>query len=164
MLDRFLSPYSEDDHDLFESLLHKAYKNYPYTIISVLGSYEEYIQEKNYFRDFRCYLDFFEISVQYLSSMILNILKQKNIQFDEQLQEVSAKIFEKELSTGDWINSIFIVLLKKANILIPDDKLLASLSDLLFDSKGNIFLGWSNRKGEEYKSLPYFRNTVKIGN
>jgi hypothetical protein len=124
-----------------------------------LGSYEEFLVEKNYLRAFRRYIDFFEISIQYCSSVILSILKHQNIQFDETLQQVSAKIVEKELSTGDWINSIFLVLLKKSNELLPEDKFIASLYDTLYDPKGNILLGWSSRKDEEYKSLPYFRNS-----
>ena len=159
MIDQFLHPYSPDDQELFDYQLRKAYQDYPYSIISILGSYEEYLAEQNYLRAFRRYLDFFEISVQYCSSVMLSILKHRKVIFDETLQQVSAKIVEKELSTGDWVNSIFLVLLKKANELIPDDKLITSLYDTLMDSKGNILLGWSSKKEEEYKSLPYFRNT-----
>ncbi len=159
MPDNFLHPYNADDQELYDYQLRKAYQDYPYSIISVLKSYEEYLLEQNYLRAFRRYLDFFEISIQYCSGIILSLLKHRKIRFDETLQQVSAKIVEKELSTGDWINSIFFVLLRKANELIPDDRLVASLHDALSDSKGNILLGWSSRKDEEYKSLPYFRNT-----
>jgi hypothetical protein len=159
MIDRFLYSYTPEDQEVLDYQLRKAYQGYPYSIISILAGYEEFLTEKNYLRAFRRYLDFFEISIQYCSSIMLSILKHKKIPFDETLQQVSAKIVEKELSTGDWINSIFFVLLKKANELIPDDKFIDSLHDTLNDSKGNILLGWSSRKEEEYKSLPYFRNT-----
>lgn len=159
MIDPFLHPYSPDDEDVNDYLLKKAYKGYPYSIVTILESYEEFLKEKNYLRAFRRYLDFFEISIQYCSSVILSILKHRKIPFDATLQQVSAKIVEKELSTGDWINSIFFVLLKKAVEMLPDDPLIASLNDNLGDSKGNILLGWSSRKDEEFKSLPYIRNT-----
>jgi hypothetical protein len=159
MIENYLYPYSEDEKELFDYQLKKAYQEFPYSMITLLSSYEEYLKDKNYMRAFRRYLDFFEISVQYSSSVMLSLLKHKKVSFDETLQQVSAKIVEKELSTGDWINSIFIVLLKKAHELLPDDRMITSMYDTLLDSKGNILLGWSSRKEEEYKSLPYFRNT-----
>jgi len=159
MIENFLHPYSADDQELYDYQLRKAYKTYPYSIISILSGYEQFLEEKNYLRAFRRYLDFFEISVQYCSSLILSILRQKNIPFDDELQQVSLKIIEKELSTGDWINSIFLVLLRKSVKLIPDDPFIVSLDSSLNESGGNILLGWSSKKDEEYKSLPYFRNT-----
>lgn len=159
MPEHFLHAYSPDDQELYDYQLRKAYQEFPYSIISVLGSYEEYLGQENYLRAFRRYLDFFEISVQYCSSVLLGLLKHEKIKFDETLQQVSAKIVEKELSTGDWINSIFLVLLKKANEKLPDDRFITMLHDTLMEPKGNILLGWSSRKDEEFKSLPYFRNT-----
>jgi hypothetical protein len=159
MIDNFLHPYNPDDQEIFDYQLRKAYQGFPYSIISVLSGYEEFLNEKNYMRAFRRYIDFFEISVQYCSSLMLSILKHENITFDETLQQVSVKIVEKELSTGDWINSIFLVLLKKSMEMLPDDKFINSLHDSLDEPKGNILLGWSSKKDEEYKSLPYFRNT-----
>jgi hypothetical protein len=159
MIDQFLHPYSPDDQEMFDYQLRKSYKTYPYSIISVLAGYEHYLDEKDYLRALRRYFDFFEISVQYCSSVIISVLKHNNVEFDETLQQVSMKIVEKELSVGDWINSIFLVLLKKSKDLIPDDPLIMALLDSLSDSKGNILLGWSSKKEEEYKSLPYFRNT-----
>lgn len=159
MPDHFLHPYSADDLELFDYQIRKAYQEYPYSIISVLQSYQEYLAEENYLRAFRRYLDFFEISVQYCSSLLLGLLKHEKVAFDETLQQVSAKIVEKELSTGDWVNSIFLVLLKKAVEKLPDDRLVNNLFDTLSDNRGNILLGWSSKKEEEFKSLPYFRNT-----
>ncbi len=159
MIENFIHSYSLDDQDVFDYQLQKAYQEYPYTIITILESYEKFATEKNYFRAFRRYIDFFEVSIQYCSSIILSILKHEKIPFDETLRQISAKIVEKELSTGDWFNSIFFVLLKKAIELTPDDPLVLSLNDSLNNPKGNILNGWSSKKEEEYKSIPYFRNT-----
>lgn len=150
--------YSPEDEEIFHNQLKKAYLDYPYSIISILKSYEAFLEQKNYLRAFRRYVDFFEISVQYCSSILLSLLKHQKVAFDDTLQQVSAKIVEKPLSTGDWINSIFLVLLKKANELIPDEPLVASLYDNLFEPKGSVLNGWSSRQGEEYKSLTHLRN------
>ena len=159
MFKRFLSDYPPDDLEMYEIQLEEAYETLPYSVISVLRDYEENIIEEDYAKAFKRFIDFFEISVQYGTSLILSLIKFRKVPFNETLQQVATKIVSKPLSTGDWINDIFIVLVKEAFQLIPEEPLIASLHAMLSEPKGNIFLGWSPRQGEEFKSITYFRNT-----
>jgi len=159
MFKRFLGDYPADELEMYEIQVEQAYEDFPYVIISVVRDYEENIMEREYAKAFKRYVDFFEISVQYCSSLILSLVKYKGIEFNETLQAVATKIVEKPLSTGDWINSIFIVLTKEAGMLIPDEPLIERLNTVLFEPKGNILQGWSSRKEEQYKGIAWFRNT-----
>jgi hypothetical protein len=159
MFNRFIAEYPPEELEMHEILLEDAYETYPYSIISILQDYEENIVEEQFAKAFKRYIDFFEISVQYCSSLILSLIKHRNIEFNDTLQDVATKIVSKPLSTGDWINDIFIVLVKEAHLLIPGEAIVESLYEMITEPKGNIMQGWSSRKGEEYKSIAYFRNT-----
>ncbi len=158
MNDRFLHPYEGDELDLVEDLADQVYDSFPFAIAYTLDEYEQYLEQANYFRAFRRYVDFFEISVQYATSLILSILKQKRVPFDETLETVSTRIISKPLATGDWINDIFIVLLKHVHKILPDDEFVACLYEGIFEKKGNFLQGWSGKKEEEFKGISFFRN------
>jgi len=158
MFKRFVADYPNDELAKNEDLLEDAYRDYPYSMISVLETYEEFVSQKNYFKAFIRSMNFIEIALQYGSSVMLSLMKERNIAYDETLQNVAAKIVSKPLSMGDWINDIFIVLLKKSIELIPDEPIIKSLEEVLLEPKGNVLQGWSSRKGEEYQAISYFRN------
>jgi hypothetical protein len=158
MKERFLFPYPGDELDMIEDLADEVYDNFPYSIAYTLDEYEQYLEQENYFRAFRRYIDFFEISIQYSTSLLLSILKHRQIPFDETLEQVSTRIISKPLAIGDWINDIFIVLLKHAYTIIPDEEIVASLHETLFERKGNILQGWSGKSDEEFKGVGFFRN------
>ncbi len=159
MIKRFLADYPPDEQEIYEIQIEESYESFPYVIISVIRDYEENLMEEEFAKAFKRFIDFFEISVQYCSSLILSLVKYRKIAFSETLQEVATKIVSKPLSTGDWINDIFIALVKEAGVLIPDEPIIANLNNILFEPKGNILQGWSSRKEEGYKSIAYFRNT-----
>jgi hypothetical protein len=100
MSDRFKFPYPGDELDMIEDLADEVYDNFPYTIAYTLDEYEQYLEQENYFRAFRRYIDFFEISVQYSTSLILSILKHRKVPFDD----VFAGCFHKDYfqATGHW--------------------------------------------------------------
>jgi hypothetical protein len=158
MYKRFVGDYPPDELEIYEVQVEEAYENFPYVIISVIRDYEENLMEEEYAKAFKRYIDFFEISVQYCSSLILSLVKSGGIEFNETMQEVAAKIVSKPLSTGDWINDIFLVLVKEAGYLIPEEPLIESLNTVLLEPKGNILQGWSSRKEEQFKGIAYFRN------
>jgi hypothetical protein len=158
MYKRFVADYPREELAKYEDLLEDAYRDYPYSMIYILESYEEFIQGKNYFKAFVRGINFIEISLQYCSSVMLSLLKENGIAFDESLQNLTTKIVSKPLSMGDWVNDIFIVLLKKSIELIPDEPFVQSLDRVLLERKGNVLQGWSGRKGEEFQSISYFRN------
>lgn len=158
MYDRFIAEYPPEDLEMYEVQLEDAYETYPYSIISILQDYEENIAEEEYSKAFKRYIDFFEISIQYCSSLLLSLIKHQKLEFNETLQNVATKIVSKPLSTGDWINDIFIVLVNEAHNIIPNEAVVDSLYQMLHEPKGNILQGWGSRKGEEFKSIAYFRN------
>jgi len=158
MFKRFLGDYPPDELEIFEVQVEEAYEEFPYIIISIIKDYEENLMEEEYAKAFKRYIDFFEITVQYCSSLILSLVKSSSMEFNETMQGVATKIVSKPLSTGDWINDIFLVLVKEAGFLIPDEPLIESLNTVLFEPKGNILQGWSSRKEEQYKGIAFFRN------
>lgn len=158
MKERFLHTYPPEDIDLIEDLADDVYEQYPYAIAYTLDQYEKYLDDGNYFRAFRRYIDFFELAVQYNTGLILSILKHSNIPFDDTLQQVATKIVSKPLAIGDWINDIFIVLLKRAYEVAPNDELIKTLHEVIFEPKGNFLQGWSSRQDEEFKGISFFRN------
>lgn len=158
MFKRFIRDYPREELGRYEDLLEDAYRDYPFSMISILENYEELLREQNYFKAFIRCVNFVEISVQYCSSLMLSLLKYRQVPFDDTVREVASKIVSKPLSMGDWINDIFMVLLKRSVELIPDEPLIRSLHDVLMEPKGNILQGWSSRQGEEFQSIGYFRN------
>jgi hypothetical protein len=159
MFDKFIAKYPPDDLEIFEIQLNKAYKTFPYCIASILRDYQINIVQEEYSKAFKRYIDFYEISAQYCSSLIFSLIKYRKVPFTEKLQQVATSIVEKPLSTGGWINGVFIVLIKEAQTLIPEEPLIASLFAMVTEPKGNILQGWSSKQAEEYKGIAYFRNT-----
>lgn len=159
MSEKLIAQYSPDDLEMFEIQLNQVYKSFPHSIASILYDYQQNVIQKEYSKAFKRYIDFYEISAQYCSSLIFSFIKNRKIPFNEKLQQVATNIVEKPLSTGDWINAIFIVLIKEAYTLIPEEPLILSLYDLITEPKGNILQGWSSKQAEEFKGIAYFRNT-----
>lgn len=158
MRKRFVVDYPKEELVRIAKLLQGAYRDYPYSMISVVKTYEEFIRDGHYYKAFVRSMNFIEIALQYGSSIMLSLLNKKGVAFDDSLKKVAETIVSKPLSMGDWVNSIFVVLLKKCIELIPDEEFIGSLNEILLEPKGNILQGWSSRKGEEFQSIGYFRN------
>lgn len=159
MINRFLHPYNDDEYDIIEENLDIVYDELPFSLGYPVEQYENYLEQEDYFYAFRRYLDVFEMSIQYTSSVLITELQRSNVEVDDKIKKIISAIIQKPLSLGDWVNDILIPLLKEANCKLPDLALVKSLSKLLLNKKGNVLQGWSGKKGEEFKGIVYFRNT-----
>ncbi|GET34548.1 hypothetical protein PbJCM13498_34110 [Prolixibacter bellariivorans] len=159
MNDRFLYAYNDEELDQIEDNLDVVYSDFPFSIAYPINQYEIFLEEEDYFYAFSRFFDVFEISVQYTSSLLITLLQKNQVPVDDQLRKIISSIVEKPLSFGDWVSDIFLVLLKKGNEFLPENELIRSLSEAMFNRKGNILTGWPGRKGEEFKSIVYFRNS-----
>lgn len=159
MENRFLAPYNPDELVEIDDLLNQCYDKLPFSVIYPIYKWEEHLVDQDYLRAFRRLLDFFEISAQYVSALLISYLKDADLPEDGDIQQIIRLIPSKPLSFGDWINDIFLVLVKKTNTLLPDNELGRSLYRVLFSGKnGNILLGNNAKQGDEHKSVVSIRN------
>ncbi|MGN1226105.1 MAG: hypothetical protein ACI4TL_02585, partial [Candidatus Cryptobacteroides sp.] len=105
-------------------------------------------------------LDFFEAGVQYVSIVLLAMLRDEVLKSGcacgENVQKVVGKIDAKRpLSMGDWCNDILPPLVKEMAEVFPEHSLSQSLSKVL-GKKRNIFLG-----SKQEKSIVQIRNEYK---
>lgn len=158
MTNKVISVLSEEERNDLSEQISFANDYYPFSIVAPLNNYLECLEAEDWNGAYRCMLDFFEIFIQYNSGLLISLLIHSDADFDEALKDVLEKIVEKPLSLGDWVMSIFIVLLKKARVLLPENRYVTCLNDLLFaDEQGNVLQGW-NKKGNEYRSIANLRN------
>ena len=102
------------------------YRNFPFTLAHPLEQYEAQKAAGIYSKAMNYALDFFEISTQYLSMLLLGLIREH---YDPQTPNdhvnfVVGKIDAKRpLSFGDWANDILPRTAHAARELIPDEPL-----------------------------------------
>ena len=134
------------------------YRNYPFTLAHPLEQYEAQKAAGNYSKAMNYALDFFEISTQYLSMLLLGLIRE---QYDPQTPNdhvnfVVGKIDTKRpLSFGDWANDILPRTAQAARELLPDEPLTQAIS-ALSNKKRNLLLG-----GKKEASIVQIRNEYK---
>lgn len=155
---RFLNNYPVERFEEICELLDTAYAELPFSIVNPIDQYEQYLEEGDYLRAFKRAIDFFEIAIQYTSALLISKLNHRQVVFDDELKSVIKVIVDKPLSFGDWVNSIFLVLVKKGQELMPEDELCNVLFDGLYRNKGSQMLLGSGGKDEASAGIVYFRN------
>lgn len=134
------------------------YRNYPFTLAHPLEQYEAQKSMGNYSKAMNYALDFFEISTQYLSMLLLGLIHEH---YDPQTANahvnfVVGKIDAKRpLSFGDWANDILPRTAQAARELLPDEPLTQAIS-ALSNKKRNLLLG-----GKKEASIVQIRNEYK---
>lgn len=134
------------------------YKNFPFTLSHPLEQYEAQKAAGVYSKAMNYALDFFEISTQYLSMLLLGLIREH---YDPQTPNdhvnfVVGKIDTKRpLSFGDWANDILPRTAQASRELIPDEPLTQAVS-ALSNKKRNLLLG-----GKKEVSLVQIRNEYK---
>lgn len=134
------------------------YRNFPFTLAHPLEQYEAQKAAGIYSKAMNYALDFFEISTQYLSMLLLGLIREH---YDPQTPNdhvnfVVGKIDAKRpLSFGDWANDILPRTAHAARELIPDEPLTQAVS-ALSNKKRNLLLG-----GKKEVSLVQIRNEYK---
>ncbi len=158
----FLNTYSEEECKSNEELLYLAYEKYPFSITYPIAHWQEELHKEKpvYFYTFRRLLDFFEISTQYISSILISIIRETDSIEDPEIERIIRFIPSKELSFGDWVNDIFITLVKRCQIILPDNDLVNCLNKNLFEFNSfNILQGRNGKVStDKHKSIVSLRN------
>ena len=134
------------------------YEQLPFTLAHPLAQYEAQKAAGNYSKAMNYALDFFEISTQYLSMLLLGLIREH---YEPQMANahvnfVVSKIDTKRpLSFGDWANDLLPHTVQAARELIPDEPLTLAMSAIC-SKKRNLLLG-----GKKETSIVQIRNEYK---
>ena len=141
-----LREYSPKEIEEHNRLIQSSIDQLPYTLASPIKQLHTQLKTGNYGQGMNSALDFFEISVQYLSCYLFIRLQQAEQQglLDKQsLMRFINKIdLKRPLSFGDWINDLFSPMVILASHIIKDDALITSLSQHIVTRKSNALLGY----------------------
>ncbi|MFR9594007.1 MAG: hypothetical protein SNI57_05600, partial [Rikenellaceae bacterium] len=142
----------------YDELLNYTRANLPYTLAHPFVQYEESLSVGNYSSAMNHAIDFCEISAQYLSLVLLGMMCDSCSA--EQLAQLSPIVnridTKRPLSFGDWVNDIFIPLLRFSESLIPDSDIAESLRANILIKKQNIITG-----NKQMPSFVQIRNEYK---
>ena len=132
------------------------YLGLPFTLSHPLEQYEAQKAAGSYSKAMNYALDFFEISTQYLSLLMLGVIRQTYGEPNANVDAVVGKIDTKRpLSFGDWANDILPRVAQAARELLPDEPLTQAMS-ALSGKKRNLLLG-----GKSESSIVQIRNEYK---
>lgn len=130
----------------------------PYSLSHPLEQFLTHKEAGNWSKAANYMLDFFEVSSQYVSIVLLGMLRNSTINDPamEGCVKVVGKIDTKRpLSFGDWCNDILPVIVQAAYSTMPDNPVVREIAAVVGKRK-NIFLGG---KGEQ--SIVQVRNEYK---
>lgn len=139
-------------------ILAEGTNSLPYSLAHPMQGYICEAEKGNWSGAMNYMLDFFETSCQFLSIVLLGLLKAEGGEFRDHPSVVKAigKIDNKRpLSFGDWANDILTPLAGLAAVSLPDNEFVQSLSKVISPKK-HLILG---RKGEQ--SIVKIRNDYK---
>lgn len=142
----YLRVMSAEDSAAADAVVSKCVSRLPFTLSFPVKRLFECIKNKEYGRGMNYSLDFFEISVLWLSALLLKRLIDRCIEGSipkaPMLQSVLNIIDTKRpLSFGDSLNNIFIPLVKLSRTYIKDDALVKSITTHLMHQNTCILLG-----------------------
>jgi len=156
--------YSQEDKNKLDHLLQSSIDKLPCTLSLPIEKFIQHVGKEDYWRAMNYALDFFEISVQYLSCILIALIQKKEeedtiIEKHEEIIRAIQKIDTKrQLVFGDWVNGIFFPLLTAATERLPNDPLVFCLNENIFISRGDILTGTGSKK---YQNIVQIRNDYK---
>ncbi len=128
----------------------------PFTLSHPLEQYRTQRADGVYSKAMNYALDFVEITAQYVSIVLLGIVRARSSEPHPMALQVANKIDTKRpLSFGDWTNDILPRVVQAAKETCPEDPL-TQVMTALAGSKRNLWLG-----GKKEKSLVQIRNEYK---
>ena len=131
----------------------------PYSLSHPLEQFHSCRQAGLWQKSANYMLDFFEVSCQYVSLVLLGKIREAVISgalADEACEKAVKKIDAKRpLSFGDWCNDILPLAVQSAAAILPDDAVVMGICAVV-NRKRNVFLG---AKGEQ--SIVQIRNEYK---
>jgi len=141
----YLRQYDPAERESFDRLLDSSLSQLPFTLSHPVGMLFSSLEKGDCGRAMNHALDFFEISVQWLSALLFVQLlpgEEPRDPADRALQAIVRKIDGKRpLSFGDWVNDLFIPLVQIAARELPGDPLVAALLRHAVTRRSNILLG-----------------------
>jgi len=142
---RFLNIYTETEMIDYEKLLEQSIAHLPYTLSFPVENAMTAIDQQQYGKAMNHMLDFFEISIPFVSFVFLRLLQGKSDQ-NQQIQKILEayvnKIDQKRpLSLGDWLNELLNPLLLTAIKFMSENPLTASFEGSIMEKRKNILLG-----------------------
>jgi len=158
----YLKDYPQTDKMDLDSLLQSSINNLPFTLSAPVEKFTQHVNKEDYGRAMNCAIDFFEISVQYLSCMLIALIQKKEdedaiiVKHKELIRAINKIDTKRPLSFGDWVNDIFFPLLKAAVERLPVDPLVICLNKNMFISGGNLLTG-----SKKEPSIVQIRNEYK---
>ena len=124
-------------------ILAEGTNSLPYSLAHPMQGYSCEAEKGNWSGAMNYMLDFFETSCQFLSIVLLGLLKAEGGEFRDHPSVVKAigKIDNKRpLSFGDWANDILTPLAGLAAVSLPDNEFVQSLSKVISVSYTHLTL------------------------
>lgn len=159
-IDEFLVLFDDEQFDYYEDLLDTVETDFPSAISHRVVRYFEEIQKEDYLRASMIMRDFFEITMSYVSTVLIHEIDAQLDGSNVDYKKIIDKLISKPLSTGDWVNDIFLALVKLAKVLKIETDLITSIDEKMMEKKGNLLQGWNYKSENPYE----FAGFAKIRN
>ena len=159
-----INSYENGKTEEFGRLVVTSISALPFTLSHPLEQLYATVDGGNYGKAKDYMLDFFELSAQYLSVVLLSVFRERLSQPDglaneKELNRIAGVVqridSKRPLSFGDWCNDILPPLSSAVLALMPDSELSASLGRRT-TAKNNLFVG-----GKNETSIVFLRNQYK---
>ncbi|MBQ8204886.1 MAG: hypothetical protein IJZ78_03610 [Alistipes sp.] len=136
---KLLRNYTAEENEQHQMLIERAINELPFSLAHPLDQLRQSLDEEDYYRSMILALDLVEVSLQWLSTLMLVRLishPTHSAKSMERMQRVVTKIDTKRsLSMGDWLVEIFVPLATSLREDIPNDPMAEAIAKHLF--KGN---------------------------
>ena len=152
-----IKEYGSELHSEYEKLVQNSINKLPYTVSHLLEQLYYYATKGQFFTALTYMLKTFELAGEYLSLLLLVILREKKsvcLDVCNELQEI-VEIIDKErkLSLGHWCNQFLPKLTSIMVKVLPDSPLSCSLKNRTSPSS-NLF----EKSKADDKSIAFYRN------
>lgn len=161
-MNAFLNNYKEENASNHEIILEESIMKLPFTLSFPIKKAKSAIDEQQYEKAMNRILDFFEISIPFISFIFLRLLSElfrSNYQVQVTLEDFVNRIDKKRpLSMGDWLNDLFNPLFFTIIQFLPGNILSQSFRKNLLEGNQNILSGYKSTR-----SIVQIRNNYKHG-
>ena len=156
----YLREYSNEGKEELTTLLQSSLDLLPFTLSAPIEKLAKHVEKENYGSAMNHALDFFEITVQYLSCVLIALVQREEelqtSKHPELIKAINRIDIKRPLSFGDWINDIFFPVLKAAKDRLPHHELVRSLLEQVITGGGNLLTG-----DKKNSSIVQIRNEYK---
>ena len=142
----FLQEYDAEHLSAVGQLVERSIERLPYTLAVPVANAFAAIASGRYQRAMNLVLDFFEISVQYSSVVMLRLLHKLSTPSSMQLAASIVKKIDtkRPLSFGDWVNDFFSPMMALLEKEMPEHPLVAAMCGNIYTRRINHLIGGKN--------------------